>query len=431
MQERLLTSTDETGKSSRPLAAALAGLSPVSYNRVVTLHRDAAAPPAHTGPLPWAKLRSAPAGPQAFKRMIDAVDPRAKAGDLVAVYDKQGAPYGIGFYNPKSLISLRILGRETAADSEAFFAARLDQAIKLRRDLLKLDEVTDAYRLVHDYGDGMPGIVIDRYGEAFVLEFYSLGMLHQAERIERLLKARFPGARMVRRASEYTQKMEGFQLKPGPEVRVRVQEHGVLFEVTPSGGYKTGFFCDQRDNRLAAAGLAAGRRVLDVCSYTGGFGIYAKTRGNAAEVTCVELDPEASEAARRNANINQARVKTVTADAFPFLRQMGANQERFGLVILDPYKLIASREKYAEGRQKYIDFNRLALAIVEEGGFFVTCSCSGLVTSSDLQDFVRAAAGSAGRRVQVLRKTGAGPDHPFAVDYPEGEYLKVLWCRVF
>lgn len=398
----------------------------------MTLHKDAAAPAAHTGPLPWAKLRSAPAGPQAFKRMIDAVDPRAKPGDMVAVYDKNGAPYGVGFYNPNSLITLRILGREAAgADSEAFFAARLDQAIRFRREQLKLDETTDAYRLVHDYGDGMPGLVIDRYADVFVLEFYSLGMFRQAARLERLLLQRFPGSRVVRRASEYTQKMEGFDLKPGPELRVRVRENGVAFEVTPSGGYKTGFFCDQRDNRLAAAGLAAGRRVLDVCSYTGGFGIYAKVKGGADEVTCVELDPDASEAAKKNANINQARVKVVTVDAFPFLRQAAANSERFGLVVLDPYKLIASREGYAEGRQKYIDFNRLALSVVEEGGFFVTCSCSGMLSAPEFQDFVRSAAGSAGRRVQIFRKSGAGPDHPFAVDYPEGEYLKALWCRVF
>ncbi|MBI4348880.1 MAG: class I SAM-dependent rRNA methyltransferase [Elusimicrobia bacterium] len=395
------------------------------------LKKDAAAPPGHSGPLPWAKLRSAPAGPQAFKRMLDSVDPQAKAGDLVSVYDKNGSPYGVGFYNPRSLISLRILGRETgASDADAFFAARLDQAHRLRVDF-GIEAASEAYRLAHDYGDGLPGLVIDRYGDVFVLEFYSLGMFRQAERLERLLRARFPGCRVVRRASEYTEKMEGFQVKPGPELRVRVRENGVAFEVTPSGGYKTGFFCDQRDNRLALSKHASGKRVLDVCAYTGGFGLYAKKLGGAEEVTSVELDPEASEAAKKNANINQVRLRAVTADAFPFLRQMAFNEERWDVVVLDPYKLISSRERYAEGRQKYIDLNRLGLSVVREGGLFLTFSCSGIVPMEEFQQFVRAAAGSAGRRVQIFRKSGAGADHPFAVDYPEGEYLKALWCRVF
>lgn len=394
------------------------------------LKRDAPAPPAHAGPLPWAKLRSAPAGPQAFKRMLDSIDPRAKAGDLVSVYDKNGAPYGVGFYNPKSLISLRILGRETEAqDADAFFGARLDQAQRLRRST-GVEAATEAYRLAHDYGDGLPGLVVDRYGDVFVLEFYSLGMFQQAARLERLLQTRFPGCRVVRRASEYTEKMEGFQVKPGPELRVRVRENGVAFEVTPSGGYKTGFFCDQRENRLALSKLVKGKKVLDLCAYTGGFGLYAKKLGEAEEVTSVELDPEASEQAKKNANINQIRLRTVTADAFPFLRQMGVNQELFDAVVLDPYKLISSRERHAEGRQKYIDLNRLALAVVAEGGLFVTFSCSGMVPMEEFQQFVRAAAGSAGRRVQIFRKSGAGPDHPVAIDYPEGEYLKALWCRV-
>ncbi|MBI4425547.1 MAG: class I SAM-dependent rRNA methyltransferase [Elusimicrobia bacterium] len=364
--------------------------------------------------------------------MLDSVDPRAKPGDLAAVYDKNGAPYGIGFYNPRSLISVRLLTRDASAvDGEAFFGRRLDEALRFRRETLGLDAVSDAYRVVHDYGDGLPGLVIDRYADCLVLEFYSLGMFRQAARLERLLAARLPGCRFVRRASPYTEKMEGFELKPGPGARTRVRENGVVFEVEPSGGYKTGFFCDQRENRLAAARFARGKRVLDICSYTGGFGIYAKKVGEAEEVTCVELDPEASEVARRNANANQVRVRTVTADAFPFLRQAAENQERFGLVILDPYKLVASREGYASGRQKYIDFNRLALGLVEEGGTLLTCSCSGLVSMDEFQQFLRTAAGSAGRRVQIFRKTGAGPDHPFAVDYPEGEYLKALWCRVF
>lgn len=391
----------------------------------------AAAPAKHAGPLPWVKLRSAASGPQLFKRMVGEVDPKAKAGDVVAVYDKSGAPYGAALYNPKSLICLRLLWRGLDGfETESFFARRLARAVEHRRDTLGLDKTTQAYRLVHDMGDGLPGLVIDRYGDCLVLDFYSLGMFQQAARLERLLKERFPQARFIRRASQHSQTMEGFRIKPQEPVRLRIQENGVLFEVEPSGGFKTGFFCDQRDNRLALAGLCAGKRVLDVCGYTGGFALYAKKIGGAEEVTSVELDPEASALAKRNANINQIQVRTVCVDAFPYLRQAAFNNEVYDVIILDPYKLIGNKEDYPLGRQKYLDLNRLALSLLREGGILLTNSCSGLLPWSEFQQILRTAAGSAGRRLSIFRKSGAGADHPFAVDFPEGEYLKSLWCRV-
>lgn len=391
---------------------------------------DAAKPPStHSGPLPWVRMRSAPAGPQAFKRMVGDVDPKAKAGDIVAVYDKSDAPYGTAFFNPKSLITLRMLSKEGAGfDADAFFAERVRRAVLFRREALGLDKTTDAYRLVHDLGDGLPGLVADRYNDHIVLELYSLGMFRQVKRLEKVFAGHFPGARFVHRASRHTETMEGFRIADPEPCRTRIRENGILFEVEPSAGYKTGFFCDQRENRLAVAGLAAGRKVLDVCSYTGGFGLYAK-KGGASEVACVELDEEASARARRNANINSLRVDTVCADAFPYLRQMAANGARYGLIVLDPYKIIGSREGYALGRQKYIDLNKLAFGVLEEGGILVTCSCSGMLPMEEFQQIVRTAAGVTGRRAQVFRKSGAGPDHPFAADHPEGEYLKVLWCK--
>ncbi|MEK7656452.1 MAG: class I SAM-dependent rRNA methyltransferase [Elusimicrobiota bacterium] len=387
-------------------------------------------PAAHSGAIPWVRLRSAASGPQLYKRMIAEADPKAKAGDIVAVYDKTGAPYGAALYNPKSLIGLRLLQRGLEGfDAEAFFTEKIARAVELRRGLLRLDDTTQAYRLVHDNGDGLPGLVVDRYADRVVLEFYSLGMFHQAARIERGFKAHFPEAKFVHRASQHAQTMEGFRLKPAAPSRVRVRENGVLFEIELSAGRKTGFFCDQRENRLAFASFAAGRKTVDVCAYTGGFGLYAAKAG-ASEVTCVELDPEACEAARRNSNINQARLEIVCVDAFPYLRQAAANKRRWGLAVVDPYKLIASREGYQEGRKKYVDLNRLAFSVLDPGGVLLTCSCSGMLSWEEFQQCVRTAAGSAGRRVQIFRKSGAAADHPFAADHPEGEYLKVLWCRV-
>jgi 23S rRNA (cytosine1962-C5)-methyltransferase len=376
------------------------------------------------------KLRSAASGHQLYKRMLDVVDPRARPGDVVMVYDKSDAPYGLALYNPRSLIALRLMHRgKYDGDLDQFFAEKIKAAFALREEF-QLSKTTDAYRLVHDNGDGLPGIVIDRYSDVFVLDYYSLGMFHQSARVERAIKALVPEAVFVKRASEHNQSMEGFTIKEGPPLKRRIQENGVAFEVMPSGGYKTGFFCDQRDNRLAFAQLARGKRVLDVCSYTGGFGIYAMKLGGAREATCVELDSDNVAMLKRNANINNARIDAVCVDAFPFLRQTAINNDLRDLVILDPYKLIASRETYDFGRKKYQDLNRLGMSCVAKGGLLVTCSCSGMLPWHEFQQIIRTAAGAAGRRVQILRKSGAGIDHPVAADHPEGEYLKVLWCRV-
>ncbi len=388
-------------------------------------------PAGHDLAIPWVRVRSAASGHQLYKRMLGEVDPKARPGDMVAVYDRSDAPYGVALYNPRSLIALRMLTRGIGKfDADAFFAGRIGDAVEFRRNVLGLEAATDAYRLVHDNGDGLPGLVVDRYGDCIVLEFYSLGMFKAAARIEKALKVHYPTARFFHRASPHTQSMEGFDLKPNLGTGTRIKENGVTFLIDPSSGYKTGFFTDQRDNRMAITQFTRGKKVLDVCSYTGGFGLYAKKIGGAEEVTAVELDPEAGELMKKNANANGVRIDSVTADAFPYLRQAGQNSRRYGLMILDPYKLIANQEGWALGRQKYIDLNRLGISLMEPGGILVTCSCSGMLPWDEFLQFVRTAAGSAGRRVQIFRKSGAGADHPFAADHPEGEYLKVLWCRV-
>ncbi len=386
------------------------------------------------GGLPRVKLSHAPAGPNAFKRMIDTAD-RAEPGQLVAVYDKNGNPYGTAIYNPHSQITLRIISRGNPEEFrlDEFFDEKVSRAVSLRRDVLKLPERTDAYRLVHDFADGLPGLTADVYRDQIVLEFYSLGMYRLWPNLQAAFKKHFPEASFHHRATSYTQEMEGFKIKsePGQARKTRITENGVQFELDLRSGFKTGFFCDQRDNRLYASQFAAGKKMLDICAYTGGFGVYAGKLGGAESVTCVELDPEASEASRRNGNINKVKVDAVCADAFTYMRQMIDLKRRFGLVVLDPYKLVSSREERDKGIFKYRDFNRIALALVEEGGVFVTCSCSGMVSLEEFSFILRGAAANAGRRVQILKKAGAGPDHPVAADYPEGEYLKCIFCRVF
>jgi 23S rRNA (cytosine1962-C5)-methyltransferase len=217
--------------------------------------------------------------------------------------------------------------------------------------------------------------------------------------------------------------------------KVRITEHGVRYEVDFAEGHKTGFFCDQRDNRRRLADFTRGARVLDLCCYTGGFALAAAKLGDAADVTGVDLDETAVAQARRNAQLNQlstAKIRWVHADAFAYARQMRVNGEQWDVVVLDPPKLVMTREPAgaAEGHRKYEDLNSLGIMLVKPDGLFVTCSCSGLVSLEAFENHVIKAAHRLGRRLQIIATTGAGPDHPVYSNCLESRYLKVLWARV-
>lgn len=212
--------------------------------------------------------------------------------------------------------------------------------------------------------------------------------------------------------------------------RVVIREHGVRYRVDVEAGHKTGFFCDQRDNRRRFAALCADANVLDLCCYTGGFGLCAKRLGQASEVTSVDLDEAAIAVARENMNLNQTRIDLVQSDAFAYMRQMFSLGRKYDAVVLDPPKLALSREEVDEALRKYHDMNTLACQLVRPGGVFLTCSCSGLVSWDMLTSAVHAAARRVGRTLQCFDQTGAAPDHPVMLDCPESGYLKALWFRI-
>ena len=209
-----------------------------------------------------------------------------------------------------------------------------------------------------------------------------------------------------------------------------VHEHGIRYRIHFDEGHKTGFFCDQRDNRRNLARFCADRSVLDLCCYTGGFGLNALVRGKAREVTCVDLDEKAVALARENGNANNVRLEVVHADAFGYMRQMGFNGKTYGVVVLDPPKLIPDRDEIPAGKRKYFDLNVLAMKLVEQGGMLVTCSCSGLLDAPEFLALLGAAARNAERQVQLLALAGAAADHPVALNALEGSYLKVAWLRI-
>jgi 23S rRNA (cytosine1962-C5)-methyltransferase len=356
-----------------------------------------------------------------------------RAGAIVAVYDPEGRPFGTGFCNLAAKVALRVFKHGTEFADEEFCEAALRRAVALRKDWLRLDESTNAYRVVHADGDGLGGLVVDRYDDTLSVEVTSLAVFQRLTRWLPVLHEALGTRHAVIQADEAIGRVEGIdpRLIPAAPVRaVKIKENGVRHSVDFETGHKTGFFCDQRDNRRKLASLAAGRRLLDVCCYTGAFSIAAKL-GGAADVTGVDLDEKAVAQAKANANLNQTRVNFVHADAFSYMRQMIRNGATWDAVLLDPPKFIDGREAFETGLKKYNDLNVLGLQLTAPGGLFVTCSCSGLLPSADFEDLVIRAAHRYGRRLQIFDKTGAGPDHPAFSNYSGSRYLKVLWTRVF
>jgi len=385
-------------------------------------------------PLPAVRLKieRRSSHPWVFQKMVERPAVKVPNGAVVDVLDRDGKWVGRGLYNAHSRISLRIL---TADPNEAidadWFARKIGRAVELRRDLLKLDEVTDAYRVVHSEADGLSGLVVDRFGSTLVIEFFAAGMYKQREAIQAALLKFYPEARFYWFAEEHVSKQESFDCRsPEPPPPFTITEHGVRFRVASGSKHKTGFFTDQRDNRKTLAGFCEGKRVLDLCCNTGGFAVYAKMLGKAAEVTGVDLDEQAIALAKQNANLNQVRVTFTQADMFAWLRDVLPSGNRFDVVVLDPAKMTRDRDAVDQALKKYLDMNRLALQAVAPGGVFLTCSCTGLVSEETFLDTVRRAAWQAGRTVQVFKVAGAGADHPFLAHVQEGRYLKAVFCRV-
>lgn len=389
-----------------------------------------------TSDLPTMAVRAPGYHPFIYRKMvIGAVGGfRPADGDLIRVVDRDHLPLGFGLWNSRSQIAIRLLVPGVTPPDVDFWRDRVSRAISLRRDMLGLDGVTNAYRVIHAEADGLSGLIVDRFDDVLSAEIFSLGIYQRIGPILELIGGELGTSHFRVHVDERIALAEDFAGRPvaSPKLppRVTIVENGVRFRVQFEGSHKTGFFCDQRENRQHLTRFCKDRVVLDACCYTGGFGLYALLKGGAREVTCVDLDEKAIATARENANANQARPNLVHGDVFGYMRQMGVNGRTFGVIVLDPPKLIPGRLDIAAGKRKYFDLNVLAMGLVEPGGLLLTCSCSGLLAPEEFLILLRAAARKAGRSVQVLAMTGAAPDHPVGLEALEGAYLKAVWLRV-
>ncbi len=377
------------------------------------------------------KIERRSSHPWIFQKMVEKPVKRLPGGTIVEIEDRSGQWVGRGFYNGHSRIALRVLtsNKDEAIDAD-FFQRQLRLAISLRKDVLQLDRVSNAYRLVHSEADGLSGLVVDKFGSTIVLEFFSAGMFRVRQLLIDLLSQELPGSHFYWFAEEHVGKQESFDCRspepPPPDV---ILEHDLKFRVAPGSKHKTGFFLDQRDNRKQLGDMCPGKRVLDICCNTGGFAVYAKAAG-ASEVIGLDLDESVIELAKQNSKLNQVNIRWVQSDLFPWLRDAIPNKERFDVVILDPAKLTRDREDVETALRKYTDMNRLAMQVVSPNGIILSCSCTGLVSEPDFLEMLRRASWQAGRQLQIFKVSGAGPDHPFLAHVQEGRYLKAVFARV-
>jgi len=386
---------------------------------------------APTGTVPRVQLKSPTLHPTVFRKRIANVPEGLTHGDLVHVIADDKSPIGFGFWNPRAEAQVRIIRWGDVPPNLDWWKASLERAISLRMDMLHLQDATEAIRLINAEGDGFPGLMVDQYSNLLSVEAFTLAMYQRSCAIAELMSEISGIPHWVVRPGPSTAEQEGFladSMQSGnvpPKVKFR--EHDVRFEVKPFEGHKTGFFCDQRDNRVRLRQFCAGKDVLDLCCYAGGFALNA-AHAKAKSVTAVDLDEEAIAFAKRNSNLNGANIKFVHADAFSYMRDMQRNGKSYDVVILDPPKLIRNRDEAHEGQNKYFDFNELAGSLVRANGMLLTCSCSGLFSLDEFTRTVRAAL--ADREPRILMRTGPGADHPVSMGCLEGDYLKCLWLQL-
>lgn len=358
-------------------------------------------------------------------------------GDAIDLLTDEGRFLARGIYNGASRIRVRLYTWNASQTLDAaFWRRRIETAIRWRT-ALRYDNPAGAARLVFSEADGLSGLIVDRFGEYIVIQLTARAMaVRLREVLDPLVELLRPRAVVVRVDRESVVR-EGLQATEGvvhgalPDGPVFVEEHGLRYAVDLVEGQKTGFYLDQRENRLAATRYLSGRCVLDVCCYSGGFSLAAARLGNATEVLGIDGSVKAVAQAQANAVLNGVEnVRFETGDCFRTLESLVAEGRRFDAVILDPPKFAGRRDKVEAALRAYHRLNRLAVQALSADGILVTCSCSGNVTREDFGFMLSGVAQKTGRDIQILEQRGAAPDHPVSATCWENEYLKCFICRV-
>ncbi len=350
-------------------------------------------------------------------------------GTLAVVRDAFGKPVGTAYVNPGALICARILTSDPKADiGEEWWTSRIRRAVAQRDAMYP----TPHYRAVYGESDGCPGLVVDRYGDVLVAQFNTAGVVKMREDILSALQRVLNPRGILMRSAGSVRQIEGIDefdepIGDVPDV-ADVHEDNAVFSAPLRAGQKTGYFFDQRDNRSRLERYVKGKRVLDMYSYIGSWGVRA-ARFGAIEVTCADSSGLALDYARTNAKRNDVEIAAEQGDALDVLARYAQDGRRFDVVVIDPPALIKRRKDAAAGQSHYERLNRLALGVLERGGILVSCSCSHHLEPAMLQRAILGAAKDSGRRAQILERHAHAPDHPIHPAMPETEYLKAFFVR--
>jgi 23S rRNA (cytosine1962-C5)-methyltransferase len=355
------------------------------------------------------------------------------SGDVVDVMAPNGRFYARGFYNPASKIRVRILTFEDEPITEQFWRRRLAQAMRLRERIVS---GTDAYRLIYGEADLLPGLIVDRYHEVLVMQTLSSGMNRRKDLLADLLCQESGVTQVYLRNDAKSRTLEGLPLEKGflqgnGATMIEIHEGPARFLVDIERGQKTGWFCDQRENRLVAARFAPGAEVLDVFAHTGAFGIHAALAG-AKSVEGLDVSGEALALARNHAVLNKVEDRCLyrESDAFVEMRKLERGGRRYDLVLLDPPAFARSKQAVPRALAGYKDVNHFGIRLTKPEGFLVTSSCSHHVTEQELWTSIRLAAREAKRQVRLLEQRGQASDHPILATMPETRYLKCFFLQV-
>jgi 23S rRNA (cytosine1962-C5)-methyltransferase len=377
--------------------------------------------------------------PWVFSGALAQVKGKPQNGEVVKVLDADADFLAYGYYNDQSRVAVRLLDwDENVIINEQWWKAKIEAAIKAREHLQ--NENTTTCRLIFSEADYLPGLIVDRFGDYLALQILTSGIEQVKETIVNALSTLLSVKGIIDKSDASARAHDGLQTQHGtllwgalPPDFVEVKENGVKYLINILEGQKSGFYCDQRDNRRIVASYAAGKKVLDCFSYSGGFTLNALLN-DAASVTAVDSSALAVETLKKNIQLNQfdeGKAVAIQSDVNKYLRILKEEGETFDIVVLDPPKYAPSRSSLDRAARAYKDLNRLGMQVLKKGGLLATFSCSGAMDIETFKQVIAWAALDAGKEVQIIHQFCQPEDHPVRISFSEGEYLKGLFCRVY
>jgi 23S rRNA (cytosine1962-C5)-methyltransferase len=376
--------------------------------------------------------------PWVFSGALEKIKGSPENGDVVKVFDAKDTFLAYGYYNDQSRVAVRLLEwDESVVINEVWYEEKINQAIASRAHLLTSND-TNAYRLIFSEADFLPGLIVDKYADFLSVQILSTGIEKAKSTIIEILVRALQPKGIFDRSDATARTHEGITAENGllwgeaPAAFIAVKENGITYHINIAEGQKSGFYCDQRDNRQILSTYAKDKSVLDCFSYSGGFSLNALKQG-ASEVTSVDSSALAIETLKQNIDLNKFKSKNSSAIQSDVNKQLRAFKEegkKFDIVVLDPPKYAPSRSALDRAARAYKDLNRLGMLLLEPGGLLATFSCSGAVDIDTFKQIIAWAALDAGKEVQIVKQFSQPEDHPVRISFPEGEYLKGLLLRV-